>query len=145
MKNKKNVLIYPQCLIYKRKMEELFYTKENYWVVIENDIATIGVTDFVINNMNIVNYVELPTIGNVCSKTDLLGVINYNDDENFELYSQLSGEIIDVNDSLIDNCEQILGNDINNNWLYRISIESREELEEELMSQEEYEEYLENL
>lgn len=126
-------------------MEELFYTKENYWVVIENDIATIGVTDFVINNMNIVNYVELPTIGNVCSKTDLLGVINYNDDENFELYSQLSGEIIDVNDSLIDNCEQILGNDINNNWLYRISIESREELEEELMSQEEYEEYLENL
>ena len=145
MKNKKNVLIYPQCLIYKRKMEELFYTKENYWVVIENDIATIGVTDFVINNMNIVNYVELPTIGNVCSKTDLLGVINYNDDENFELYSQLSGEIIDVNDSLIDNCEQILGNDIDNNWLYRISIESREELEEELMSQEEYEEYLENL
>ncbi|MBO4957088.1 MAG: glycine cleavage system protein H [Rickettsiales bacterium] len=126
-------------------MEELFYTKENYWVVIENDIATIGVTDFVINNMNIVNYVELPTIGNVCSKTDLLGVINYNDDENFELYSQLSGEIIDVNDSLIDNCEQILGNDIDNNWLYRISIESREELEEELMSQEEYEEYLENL
>ena len=99
-------------------MEELFYTKENYWVVIENDIATIGVTDFVINNMNIVNYVELPTIGNVCSKTDLLGVINYNDDENFELYSQLSGEIIDVNDSLIDNCEQILGNDIDNNWLY---------------------------
>ena len=145
MKNKKNVLIYRQYLIYKRKMEELFYTKENYWVVIENDIATIGVTDFVINNMNIVNYVELPTIGNVCSKTDLLGVINYNDDENFELYSQLSGEIIDVNDSLIDNCEQILGNDIDNNWLYRISIESREELEEELMSQEEYEEYLENL
>jgi glycine cleavage system H protein len=126
-------------------MEELFYTKENYWVVVENDIATIGVADFVINNMNIVNYVELPAIGTVCSKTDLLGVINYNDDENFELYSQLSGEIVDVNDSLIDNCEQILGNDINNNWLYRISIESREELEEELMSQEEYEEYVENL
>lgn len=126
-------------------MEELFYTKENYWVVVENDIATIGVSDFITDDINMINYVELPSIGTICSKTDLLGVINYNDDENFELYSQFSGEIVDVNDSLIDNCDQILSNDTNNNWLYRISLESKEELEEELMSEEEYREYLENL
>lgn len=126
-------------------MEELFYTKENYWVVVENDIATIGVSDFITDDINMINYVELPSIGTICSKTDLLGVINYNDDENFELYSQFSGEIIDINDSLIDNCDQILSNDTNNNWLYRISLESKEELEEELMSEEEYREYLENL
>lgn len=126
-------------------MEELFYTKENYWVVIENDIATIGVSDFITDDINMINYVELPSIGTICSKTDLLGVINYNDDESFDLYSQFSGEIVDVNDSLFDNCDQILSNDTNNNWLYRISLESKEELEEELMSEEEYREYLEGL
>ena len=126
-------------------MEELFYTKENYWVVIENDIATIGVSDFITDDINMINYVELPSIGTICSKTDLLGVINYNDDESFDLYSQFSGEIVDINDSLFDNCDQILSNDTNNNWLYRISLESKEELEEELMSEEEYREYLEGL
>ena len=126
-------------------MEELFYTKENYWVVIENDIATIGVSDFITDDINMINYVELPSIGTICSKTDLLGVINYNDDESFDLYSQFSGEIVDVNDSLFDNCDQILSNDTDNNWLYRISLESKEEVEEELMSEEEYREYLEGL
>lgn len=126
-------------------MEEVFYTKENYWIIIENGIATVGMSDFITNDINMINYVELPSIGTICSKTDLLGVVNYNDDEDFDLYSQFSGEIVDVNDSLIDNCEQILSNDTNNNWLYRISLESEDELEGELMSEEEYREYLESL
>ena len=126
-------------------MEEVFYTKENYWIIIENGIATVGMSDFITNDINMINYVELPSIGTICSKTDLLGVVNYNDDEDFDLYSQFSGEIVDVNDSLIDNCEQILSNDTDNNWLYRISLESEDELEGELMSEEEYREYLESL
>ena len=126
-------------------MEELFYTKENYWVIVENDIATIGISDFITDDMNIINYVELPTIGTICNKTDLLGAINYNENDNLEIYSQFTGEIVDTNDSLIDNCEQLLSNDINSSWLYRIYINSKEELEEELMSEEEYKEYLEEL
>ncbi|MBR2140864.1 MAG: hypothetical protein IJ853_00720 [Rickettsiales bacterium] len=126
-------------------MEELFYTKDNYWVVVENDIATVGISNFISNDINIVNYIELPSIGTICSKTDLLGVINYNDDENFELYSSFSGEIVDVNDSMVDNCEQLLSNDINNNWLYRIYIDSKDELDEELMTEDEYRDYLENI
>ena len=126
-------------------MEEVFYTKENYWIIIENGIATVGMSDFITNDINMINYIELPSIGTICSKTDLLGVVNYNDDEDFDLYSQFSGEIVDVNDSLIDNCEQILSNDTDNNWLYRISLESEDELEGELMSEEEYREYLESL
>lgn len=126
-------------------MEELFYTKDNYWVVVENDIATVGISNFISNDINIVNYIELPSIGTICSKTDLLGVINYNDDENFELYSSFSGEIVDVNDSMVDNCEQLLSNDINNNWLYRIYIDSKDEPDEELMTEDEYRDYLENI
>ena len=95
--------------------------------------------------INIINFIELPSIGSICSKTELIGQINYNDDENLDLLSIFSGKVVDVNDSLIDNCEQLFGNDIENSWLYRIYIDSKSEVEEEAMTKEEYEEYLEEI
>jgi glycine cleavage system H protein len=126
-------------------MENIFYTKEHYWISIEDNVATVGFTDFVLNNMNVVNYADLPQLGMVCSRTELLGEINYNDDEIFEIYSVFSGEITDVNDSIIDNCEQLMSGEDESNWLYKIYVNSKNELEEELLSKKEYEEYLEEL
>ena len=63
-------------------MEEIFYTKDNYWFLIENDVATVGITNFILDEIDIINFIELPTIGSVCNKTELVGQINYNDDEN---------------------------------------------------------------
>ena len=125
-------------------MEELFYTKDNYWVIIENDIATIGLSNYLIDNMNVINYIELPNIGAVCSKTDILGIINYNEDEKLELYSPFTGEIVDVNDSISDNCEQLFSRDTDNTWLFRIYVTSKEDFNEELMSEEEYKDFIEN-
>ena len=88
-------------------MEEIFYTKDNYWFSIENDVVTVGITSFILDEINIINFIELPSIGSICSKTELIGQINYNDDENLDLLSIFSGKVVDVNDSLIDNCEQL--------------------------------------
>lgn len=123
-------------------MENIFFTKEHYWLSIDNDIVTIGLTNFILDNMNIVNFIELPTIGSTYNKTELIGEINYDDGENFELYSIFSGEILDTNDSLIDNYEQLFSNDKSNNWLYRMYLNSKDELEDELISEDEYEEYI---
>ncbi len=123
-------------------MENIFFTKEHYWVSIDNDIVTIGLTNFVLDNMNIINYIELPTIGNVYNKTELIGEINYDDGKTFELYSIFNGEILDINDSLSDNYEQLFSNDKSSNWLYRMYLSSRDELEDELISEDDYEEYL---
>ncbi len=126
-------------------MEEIFYTKDNYWFSIENDVATIGITNFILDEIDIINFIELPTIGSVCNKTELVGQINYNDDENIDIYSIFSGKIVDVNDSLIDNSEQLFSNDMENSWLYRIYVNTRSEIDEESMTKEEYEEYLDEL
>ncbi|GHU27968.1 glycine cleavage system H protein [Bacilli bacterium] len=126
-------------------MEELFYTRDNYCISIDNDIATVGLTSFILDDINIVNFIELPAIGSICSKTELIGQINYNDDENLDLYSVFSGRIVDVNDSLVDNTEQLFSNDMENSWIYRICLNTKAELENELMSEEEYEEYLEEI
>ena len=95
--------------------------------------------------IDIINFIELPTIGSVCNKTELVGQINYNDDENIDIYSIFSGKIVDVNDSLIDNSEQLFSNDMENSWLYRIYVNTRSEIDEESMTKEEYEEYLDEL
>jgi glycine cleavage system H protein len=124
-------------------VEEIFYTRDNYCVSIDNDIVTVGLTDFVLDDMSMVNFVELPTIGCICSKTEIIGQINYNDGESFNICSIFNGKIVDVNDSLIDNCEQLFSSDLENSWLYRIYISSRAELENELISEGEYEDYLE--
>lgn len=126
-------------------MEEIFYTKDNYWFSIENDVATVGITNFILDEIDIINFIELPTIGSVCNKTELVGQINYNDDENIDIYSIFSGKIVDVNDSLIDNSEQLFSNDMENSWLYRIYVNTRSEIDEESMTKEEYEEYLDEL
>lgn len=126
-------------------MEEIFYTKDNYWFLIENDVATVGITNFILDEIDIINFIELPTIGSVCNKTELVGQINYNDDENIDIYSIFSGKIVDVNDSLIDNSEQLFSNDMENSWLYRIYVNTRSEIDEESMTKEEYEEYLDEL
>ncbi|MDR2077521.1 MAG: hypothetical protein LBP39_00980 [Rickettsiales bacterium] len=124
-------------------MEEMFYTRDGYCVIIDNDIATVGLTDTILNDIDIINFLELPIPGSICSITDLIGQINYNDDENFDICSVLSGKIVEVNDSLLDNYEQLFSNDMENSWLYRIYTSSKSELSDELMSREEYEEYLE--
>ncbi|MDR2778483.1 MAG: hypothetical protein LBB13_03225 [Rickettsiales bacterium] len=124
-------------------MEEIFYTEDGYCVMIDNDIVTVGLTDFILSDIDLVNFIELPAAGSICSKTELIGQINYNDNKSFDICSVFSGKMLDINDSLLDNYEQLFSNDLENSWLYRIYLSSRSELEEGLMSREEYEEYLE--
>jgi glycine cleavage system H protein len=129
------------------KMENIFFTEDHYWVSVENDVITVGLTDFILNSMNVINYIELPSIGALCSKTEVIGEISHDDDEHFELCSIFNGEIIDTNYLLTDNYEQLFSREKNNNWLYRLYITSQEEkLEDILMSEEEYQQmYLEEL
>ncbi|MDR1494815.1 MAG: hypothetical protein LBI29_02125 [Rickettsiales bacterium] len=129
----------------RRNMEEIFYTRDNYCISIDNDIVTVGLTSFILNEMDIINFIELPTIGGICSKTEIIGQINYNGGENFNICSVFSGKIVDANDSLIDNYEQLFSNDMENSWLYRIYLSSKPELDDELMSEGEYEDYLEEV
>ncbi len=144
-KIKNILLIIPDYIFIQTNMEEIFYTKDNYWFSVENDVATVGITNFLLDEMDMINFVELPTIGNICSKTELIGQINYNSDEKLDLFSIFNGKIVDINDSLIDNCEQLFGNDIENSWLYRINVDSKSELEEEAMTKDQYDEYLEEV
>lgn len=125
-------------------MEEVRFTKDHYYVIMENDLATVGLTDFVLNKIKQdINLIELPEINSLYNKSDQVGSIVFGDDE-ILLYTPFTGEMTEINENLISEPDSIKDSNYDNNWLFRIYITDLGELED-TMSQSDYEDYLETL
>ena len=125
-------------------MEDIKFTKDHYYIIIENDLATVGLTDFVLDKIHEdVSLIELPEVNSLYNKSDQIGSLFFGDDE-IELYTPLSGEMAEVNENLISEPDTIKNSTYDNNWLFRIYIADINELND-TMSKDEYEEYLETL
>ena len=146
MKNKKEFLQINTFnnLLNKIKMEDIKFTKDHYYIIIENDLATVGLTDFVLDKIHEdVSLIELPEVNSLYNKSDQIGSLFFGDDE-IELYTPLSGEMAEVNENLISEPDTIKNSTYENNWLFRIYTTDINELND-TMSKDEYEEYLETL
>lgn len=125
-------------------MEDIKFTKDHYYIIIENDLATVGLTDFVLDKIHEdVSLIELPEVNSLYNKSDQIGSLFFGDDE-IELYTPLSGEMAEVNENLISEPDTIKNSTYENNWLFRIYTTDINELND-AMSKDEYEEYLETL
>lgn len=123
-------------------MSGLKFTKEHEWVNLEGDIAIIGITEYAQNALGELVYVELPEVGDKIEKGDDFAVVESVKVAS-EVYSPVSGEIVEVNEGLEDDPESLKG-DQDSSWIAKIRIEDKSELED-LMDQETYEEYVNDL
>ena len=121
--------------------DHLQYTKEHEWTLIENNIATIGVTDFAQSSLGEVVFVELPQVGDKLEKDQSFGVIESIKSVS-DLYAPLSGEICEVNDSLSDQPELVNQNPYDS-WLAKIKVGNDAEISA-LMSANQYAEHCES-
>ncbi|MCX6365986.1 MAG: glycine cleavage system protein GcvH [Armatimonadetes bacterium] len=80
---------------------ELKYSKSHEWVKVEGDIATIGITDHAQEELGDIVYVELPEVGRVLAYDDVFGNVESVKAVS-ELYSPLAGEVVEVNETLVD-------------------------------------------
>jgi len=125
-------------------VEEIRFTKDHYYIIVENDLATIGLTDFILNKIKEdITVVELPEINSLYNKSDQVGSIVFGDDE-IPLYTPFTGEMTEINENLISEPDTIKDSNYEDNWLFRIYITDLTELED-TMSKSEYEDYLETL
>ena len=122
-------------------MEEILYSKEHYWVEIDNDIATIGMTPTLIDQLGNISQIELNSIGSICNKTDIIGTI-YSDSEEIHINSLFTGEIVETNDLILEEAENISATSKEYNWLYKIFLNNKNEAED-LITEEEYEDFVE--
>ncbi|MAE57443.1 MAG: glycine cleavage system protein H [Halobacteriovorax sp.] len=104
---------------------ELKYTKDHEWAKLEGDIVTVGITDFAQNSLGDIVYVELPNIGDNIEKEGTFGVVESIKSAS-DLYSPLTGEIVEVNEDLNDSPD-LLNEDAYTNWIMKIKISNEDE------------------
>ncbi len=107
---------------------ELKFLSSHEWVMVEGDIATIGVSDHAQELLGDLVYVELPEVGDTVAAGDSVGVIESVKAAS-DTYAPISGEIIEVNAELEDAPERINVDPYGDGWMYKMSIEDAEELE----------------
>lgn len=117
--------------------EDLYYATSHEWLKLGDDgVATIGISDFAQSELGDVVYVELPENGSIVSAKDEVSVVESVKTAS-DIYSPVSGEIVEVNDSLDDSPESVNSGPYDNGWLYKIKLSNEAELDE-LLSAEDY-------
>ena len=107
--------------------EELRYTKENEWIRVEGDSVVIGVTDYAQNALTDVVWVELPEMGAVVGSMDSFASVESVKSVS-EIYAPISGEVIEINESLEDSPELINEDPYGEGWICKMSISDNSEL-----------------
>ena len=118
---------------------DLFYTRSHEWARIDEEEATIGITEFAQEQLGDLTYVELPDVGDTFQAGAEIGSVESVKAAS-EIYTPVSGEIVAVNEELAENPGLINDEPYGSGWLVRIKLS---EEPEDLMDAEEYAAHLE--
>ena len=121
--------------------EDLYYTKEHEWAKIEGEYVRIGITDYAQKQLRDIVYVELPEVGKKVGKMGVIGTVESVKAVS-EVYSPVSGEVVEVNLELENSPELINQDPYGEGWIALIKPTNLEEELKELMKAEDYLEYL---
>ena len=118
----------PETALFERetiKMKippNLLYTESHEWVLIENDRATIGITDYAQGELGDIVYLELPEVECDAVKGNAFGTIEAVKTVS-DLYMPIDGEICEINDILNDNPEKVNEDPYESGWMVKIKID----------------------
>lgn len=121
--------------------EDRRYTNEHEWIIVDGEIGTVGITDFAQSHLGDVVYIGLPAVDTLVMQMGQLAEVESVKAVS-EVYSPLSGEIVEVNVSLQDSPELINKDPYNEGWIARIRIKKPSELDN-LMNAQQYHSFIE--
>jgi len=116
------------------------YSKEHEWVVVDGDVATIGISSFAQDQLGEVVYVDLPSVGDELTAGDSFGEIESVKSVS-ELFAPVSGEITEVNSALDDSPETVNAAPHDAGWMVKVALSDAGELDA-LMSAEDYDAFI---
>lgn len=106
----------------------LKYTKDHEWVRVENDEATIGITDFAQGELGDIVFIDIDTVGETLSQDDVFGSVEAVKTVS-DLFLPISGEVLELNEDL-DSSPELVNNDpYGAGWMIKLKIGSQEELD----------------
>ena len=121
--------------------EELKFSEQHEWISLESGVGTIGITDYAQSELGDVVFVELPEVGEVLEKGQSFGTVEAVKTVE-DLYCPVSGEVIEVNETLEETAEQVNSDPYSDGWMIKVRIDNAGELEE-LLSPDGYKEFIE--
>jgi len=123
--------------------ENLRYSQDHEWVQIDDDIATIGISDYAQEAMGDVVFVELPEVGNTVAAGEAFGVVESVKAVS-DLYAPVSGEVVAINSDLEDAPDNVNTSPYDEAWIVKIKVSDSLQLND-LMDSENYRKYVEGL
>jgi glycine cleavage system H protein len=122
-------------------LPNLRYTKEHEWVLVEDGIGTVGITDYAQDQLGDIVYVALPAPGKRLSQLAVFGEIESVKAVS-ELYSPVSGEVAESNGALADKPELINDSPYGEGWIMKVRLADEGEIEK-LLTAAQYSDYIE--
>jgi len=124
--------------------ENLYYTKEHEWLRVQGDTAIMGITDYAQKSLHEIVFVDLPEIGRKVKQMESIGTVESVKAVS-EIYTPISGEIIEVNTELNEKPELVNQDPYGRGWIAKIQPEKLDEEIKNLLDPEKYREYLKAL
>ena len=120
-------------------MSEVKYSKEHEWIIVEGDVATIGITKHATEMLGDIVFAELPEKGSSVEKDGTAGVVESTKAAS-DVYTPVSGEVIEINDSIVDDPSKINADPEGGAWFFKLKLKDKSELDT-LMNKEEYDKF----
>ncbi|PWA06808.1 glycine cleavage system protein GcvH [Flavobacterium psychrotolerans] len=118
----------------------LKYTKDHEWILLEGELATVGITDFAQKELGDIVYVEVETLDQTLEKDEVFGTVEAVKTVS-DLFLPMTGEIVAFNDSLESNPEMVNSDPYGNGWMIKIKVANVTDFDE-LLSSEAYKELI---
>ena len=117
-------------------MSEVKFSKDHEWIKIEEEVATIGITKHATEMLGDIVFVELPEKGSTVEKDGTAGVVESTKAAS-DVYTPVSGEVIDINQAIVDDPSIINSDPEGNAWFFKLKIKDQSEMNS-LMSADDY-------
>ena len=115
---------------------DLLYSNDHEWVKLDEDIATIGITDFAQQELGDIVYIEIETVGDNLHKEQVFGTVEAVKTVS-DLFMPISGEVLEFNTALEDTPETVNNEPYDSGWIIKIKIDNPSQLKH-LLSAEQY-------
>jgi glycine cleavage system H protein len=120
-------------------MSEVKYSKEHEWIKLDDDVATIGITQHATEMLGDIVFVELPEIGSSVEKDGNAGVVESTKAAS-DVYTPVSGEVVENNQAIVDDPGKVNSDPENEAWFFKLKIKDKAELDS-LMNKDEYDKF----
>lgn len=120
--------------------EDIKFTKEHEWIVTKEGLSVMGISDFAQRQLGDIVSIELPKVGSIFRRMQSMAIID-SVKASSDIYCAVSGEVVEVNEELLEHPEWINQSPYESGWIVKVKPSNMEEFND-LMTTEQYNKFI---